>query len=192
MIITIGRECGCKGDTVGKALAKKFNIPFYDKNGIKELAKKSGAYDKYPNFFAEKPVNSLIYSIALEESVTTYDTPKKAFEMLLDEEDFVVIGRASNVAFKDRKEVIKLFISGDRKKRVEYIQKKHDISERKAEKLVSETDERRANYQSFYTGCDWGYSENYDLCLDVTKLGVDGVVAMVELYAERMGYGERK
>ena len=66
MIITIGRECGCRGDSVGKALAKKFNIPFYDKNAIKELAKKSGAYDKYPNFFAEKPVNSLIYSIAIE------------------------------------------------------------------------------------------------------------------------------
>ena len=43
MIITIGRECGCKGDTVGRALAKKFNIPFYDKKGIKELAIKSGA-----------------------------------------------------------------------------------------------------------------------------------------------------
>ncbi len=192
MIITIGRECGCKGDTVGKTLAKKFNIPFYDKNGIKELARKSGAYDKYPNFFAEKPVNSLIYSIALEENVDTYDTPKKAFDMLLDEEDFIVIGRASNVAFKDKKDVIRLFISGDRKKRIEYIQKKHDISERKAEKLVSETDERRSNYQSFYTGQDWGYSENYDLCLDITKLGVDGVVAMVELYAERMGYGKGK
>ena len=92
MIITIGRECGCKGDTVGRALAKKFNIPFYDKKGIKELAIKSGAYDRYPNFFAEKPVNSLIYSIALEESVSTYDTPKKAFEMLLKEKSFIVIG----------------------------------------------------------------------------------------------------
>lgn len=190
MIITIGRECGCKGDTIGRALAKKFNIPFYDKSGIKELAKKSGAYDRYPNFFAEKPVNSLIYSIALEESVDTYDTPKKAFDMLFGEEDFIVIGRASNVAFKDKKDVIRLFISGERKKRVRYIQKKHAISERKAEKLVSETDERRSNYQSFYTGRDWGYSENYDLCLDVTKLGVEGVVAMVELYAKRMGYAE--
>lgn len=42
MIITIGRECGCRGDSVGKALAKKFNIPFYDKNAIKELAKRVG------------------------------------------------------------------------------------------------------------------------------------------------------
>ena len=192
MIITIGRECGCRGDSVGKALAKKFNIPFYDKNAIKELAKKSGAYDKYPNFFAEKPVNSLIYSIAIEENVATHDTPEKAFDMLLDEENFVIIGRASHVAFSDKKDVIRLFISGERKQRIEYIRKKHDISERKAERLVAETDERRSSYQNFYTGTDWGYSENYDLCLDVTKLGVDGVVAMVELYAERMGYGKFK
>ena len=176
MIITIGRECGCRGDSVGKALAKKFNIPFYDKNAIKELAKKSGAYDKYP----------------IEENVATHDTPEKAFDMLLDEENFVIIGRASNVAFSDKKDVIRLFISGERKQRIEYIRKKHDISERKAERLVAETDERRSSYQNFYTGTDWGYSENYDLCLDVTKLGVDGVVAMVELYAERMGYGKFK
>ena len=51
MIITIGRECGCKGDTVGRALAQKFNIPFYDKKGIKELAIKSGAYDRYSELF---------------------------------------------------------------------------------------------------------------------------------------------
>ena len=41
-------------------------------------------------------------------------------------------------------------------------------------------------------GTTWGYSGNYDLCLDVTKLGVDGVVAMVELYVERMGYAGDK
>ena len=58
--------------------------------------------------------------------------------------------------------------------------------------LVDETDERRSNYQSFYAGTIWGYSGNYDICLDVTKLGVDGVVAMVELYAERMGYAGDK
>lgn len=187
MIITIGRECGCKGDTVGKALAERFNIPFYDKKGIKELAKKSGAYDKYPNFFAEEPVNSLIYSIALEENVDTYDTPKKAFDMLIDEENFIVIGRASNYAFKDKKDIIRLFVSGDKKKRVEYIKKKHDISEKNAEKLVTQTDAKRANYQNFYTGQDWGYAGNYDLCLDITKLGVEGVVTMVELYAKKTG-----
>ena len=112
--------------------------------------------------------------------------------MLLKEKSFIVIGRASNEAFKDRKDVIRLFISGDKKSRVNYIQKKHGISERKAENLVDETDERRSNYQSFYAGTIWGYSGNYDLCLDVTKLGVDGVVAMVELYVERMGYAGDK
>ena len=124
--------------------------------------------------------------------MSTYDIPNKTFEMLLKEKSFIVIGRASNEAFKDRKDVIRLFISGDKKSRVNYIQKKHGISERKAENLVDETDERRSNYQSFYAGTIWGYSGNYDICLDVTKLGVDGVVAMVELYAERMGYAGDK
>ena len=59
---------------------------------------------------------------------------------------------------------------------IHILQKKHGISERKAENLVDETDERRSNYQSFYAGTIWGYSGNYDICLDVTKLGVDRCV----------------
>lgn len=77
MIITIGRECGCRGDSVGKALAKKFNIPFYDKNAIKELAKKSGAYDKYPNFLLKSRLIRLFILLLLKRMLLRMIRRKK-------------------------------------------------------------------------------------------------------------------
>ena len=64
MIITIGRECGCGGNTIGRMLADNYGIPFYDKKAIIEIAKEKGIYERMPNFFAETPVNSLLYAIA--------------------------------------------------------------------------------------------------------------------------------
>ena len=50
MIITIARQCGCMGDQIGKALAEKYFIPFYDKDAVCRLAKEKGLYEKYPYF----------------------------------------------------------------------------------------------------------------------------------------------
>ena len=46
MIITIARQCGCMGDQIGKALAEKYFIPFYDKDAVCRLAKEKGLYEK--------------------------------------------------------------------------------------------------------------------------------------------------
>ena len=51
MIITIARQCGCMGDQIGKALAEKYFIPFYDKDAVCRLAKEKGLYEKYPYFY---------------------------------------------------------------------------------------------------------------------------------------------
>ena len=55
MIITIARQCGCMGDQIGKALAEKYFIPFYDKDAVCRLAKEKGLYEKYPYFYGEMP-----------------------------------------------------------------------------------------------------------------------------------------
>ena len=81
---------------------------------------------------------------------------------------------------------MRIFLCGDIDKRIKRIAEKHGISDRKARNLVEETDARRRNYHDYYSGENWGYSGHYDLCLDETKLGVDGVVCMVAAFVERM------
>ena len=185
MIITVARKCGCYGDTVGQELAKRYGIPFYDKERISELAKEKDIYDKYPDYYGEIPVNTLLYTISVtEEDDVLYDKPKKALESLIDGQDCVVLGRCGNYAFKDRKDKISIFLTGDDDKRIAHIAEKHGYSERKAANIVKETDDRRSSYHEYYSGEKWGLSDNYDLCVNVSKLGFDKTLKLIEDYID--------
>lgn len=186
MIITIGRECGCEAEDVAKLLSEKLNIPYYNKEEITEKAKEKNLYKKYPNFFKEKQVNSLLYSIAVGENDLTYKTPEKIFKELFREKEGIIVGRASNFAFKNDPDVVKVFLTGEKEKRIQKIKDKYDVSENKAKMIVEETDYRRRNYHNYYTGELWGNSNHYDLCICETKLGVSETANCIIDYIERM------
>lgn len=65
MIITIDRQCGCGGHRVGVLLAEKLGLELYDKKKLLEESKKIGKFEENSDFFDEKSVNSLLYSIAM-------------------------------------------------------------------------------------------------------------------------------
>ena len=77
MIITIGRECGCDGDEVAARLASKYGIACYTKKEIIRLAKEKGVYDKYPFFFGEKAIDSMMQSVSDDFVVKRRKTPEE-------------------------------------------------------------------------------------------------------------------
>lgn len=183
MIITIARECGCDGDKIGEKLAEHFSIPFYNKKKIQEIAEKSGVLEKFPTFFGEKETSDFLEAIAMDmDSDVIRSIPKKAMKAVITEPQGVLIGRCGNYVYNEQ--AIKVFLSGDKKKRVQTIKEKHGCTEREAARLVDKTDEKRSAYHNYYTGQEWGQAGNYDLCLDETALGVDGVVKMICTYIE--------
>ena len=185
MIITIARECGCDGDVVGKRLSELYGIPLYDKRAIIQLAKERGVYDRMPNFFREKPINSLLYAIAAGGGeLDMFQTPIRALKAVLGDQSCVLIGRCGNYAFRDRKDAYRIFLCADHEKRVENIARAHQSQRSRAEKLVDDTDDKRREFQKFYTGEEWGEASNYDICLDVGALGVDGTVRILRSFIE--------
>ena len=103
MIITIGRKCGCCGDEIGHALEQIYHIPFYDRSVISELAKGYGMYDRYPDFYGETPMDTLMYTISQTESENVfYETPKKALSEILDGKNCIILGRAEAYASKNK------------------------------------------------------------------------------------------
>lgn len=101
-----------------------------------------------------------------------HDDAVEALERLLDGQDGVVVGRASDFAVKNRNDAVRIFLCGDKTSRIKRIMDKHGISESKAKSLGEETDARRRSYYDYYSGENWGYSGHYDLCLDEVKLGM--------------------
>ncbi|MDO5549399.1 MAG: cytidylate kinase-like family protein [Eubacteriales bacterium] len=185
MIITIARECGCDGDTVGKRLAELYGIPLYDKRAIIQLAKETGVYDRMPNFFREKPINSLLYAIAAGGGeIDLFQTPIRALQAVLGDQSCVLIGRCGNYAFRDREDAYRIFLFAEHEKRVDRIERTHQTKRARAEKVVDDTDDKRREFQKFYTGEDWGEAENYDLSLDVGAVGVEGTVRIIRTFIE--------
>ena len=153
------------------------------------LSKEKGLYEKYPYFYGEMPLDMMLYADTMAGDDTTDNgkTPRKAMADIIGNENCVVVGRCGNNAFRHREDVISVFLTGNKEKRVELIEKKHNVSPKKAAKIVEDTDLRRRSYHNYYTGEEWGNAEYYDICIDVSKVGEDGALRLIEAYINETG-----
>lgn len=188
MIITIGREFGSGGHDIGEMLAKKLNLAFYDKEDLAENAKKLGFYDEVNSFYEEKPADSLLYVIAKEEDDGKLS--KKSFEHIKDvakEKPCVIIGRCANSIFRNEVDHISVFVHANIEKRIKRIASTNNINEKKAKKLICETDKKRAEFHNQYTGEKWGDSRGYQLSIDSGMIGIEQTVGLICDFIEARG-----
>lgn len=185
MRITIARECGCYGDEIGQVLADRLGVPLYNKKKLTEFAKEKGIYEHYPDYFGENSAGALLSAIAADdgEDSVVRKTPRKVLDQLLGtEKSFVLIGRAGNYAYRNEDTVVRVFLSGDKDARIAHLMEKHQISRHEAKKLIEKTEGRRREYHTYYTGEDWGYAANYDLCINDTRFGIEGTAEIILQY----------
>lgn len=186
MIITIARECGCYGDEIGQIIAKQLKIPLYNKKALTKLAEEKGVLERYPDYLGEKSAGTMLSVIAEddgEESVV-HKIPAKALKELIQEESFVLIGRAGNYAFRNDKNAVRVFLSGEKEARIAHLMETHKISKREAKALIEKTESRRKEYHTYYTGESWGYAANYDLCINDTRFGIEGTAEIILKYVQ--------
>ena len=104
-----------------------------------------------------------------------------------ESESFVIVGRCADYILKDHPGVVKVFIYADIESRIRRAISRHDIEPARAKQAIIKTDKNRANYYSFYSGQKWGQVENYDLCINTTKLDVDQAVKLITDYISIVG-----
>lgn len=174
MIITIARQCGSGGVSIGKMVSEHFDIPIYDKTALNKLAQSKGIYDKHANFLDERTVNSLLYAISRGDNVLDItSTPKEVLHEMIGDQDCILVGRCGNYVYKDREDATSVFLYGDLDKRIDVMMKRLSISEKIARKVVNDTDEERKTYHNYYTHQEWGAAENYNLNLDSFEEGFE-------------------
>ncbi len=198
-IITITRQFGSGGHEIGEALAKRLEIPFYDKELISLAAKKSGVAPEVFEQYDEKAANSLLYSLSvglynygngfssvgdLPVNDRLYILQHKIIKELADKENFVVVGRCADYVLRDHKNLVKVFIYADIDSRVKRAVDRHDIDPARSKQAVIKADKARANYYSFYSGKKWGLADNYDLCINSTNLSTQQAVEIILSYID--------
>ena len=207
-IYTIGREFGSGGQYVGEELAKRLGIKLYDNELLQQAAKDSGFCEEIFENHDEKPTNSFLYSLVMDTySVNGYSTASfldmplnhkvflaqfETIKKIAERESCVIVGRCADYALADHPDCINTFIKADMSFRIKMISKRANITENKAKDMIQKQDKQRASYYNYYTSKKWGDSKSYDLCLDSSKLGIDGCVDMILKFREIMDAKKNK
>ena len=192
MIITIARQCGSGGHEVAQILANKLGLELFDKNRLLEEARKLGKEDEFSDFFNERPVNSLLYGIAM--SFGNEKPMSKALDFIKEvtkDKNAVIIGRCANIIYKDNPEVMKVFLHGNEAWRVDYVAERDSVSRREALKNIKEVDEKRASFHKFCTGKEWEDASQYQLSIDTGKLDISDAANMIINYINAKNIGQK-
>ncbi len=189
MIITIARQCGCGAVRVGKLLAEHYGIPFYTRKNLLEMASERGVLDEMEAFFDERPVDELLFAMSSfgENRRSLTEKPLQTLADMIGEENCIIIGRCGNYIFKEREDLVSVFLRGSRHDRVENIQNEEKLSWEEAEEFVDHADDCRVAYHKYYTGLTWGNADDYDMCLNCTRLGTSNTADMIENYIKEIG-----
>ena len=195
-LVTLSRQFGSGGAEIGRKLAGRLGIPCYDKHVIQQAAEKSGISKEHFERADEKRTNSFLFSIAAAhyggsaspiqlEDIITDDrlfiyTAQAIKEMA--EKPCLIIGRCADDVLRDEENLIRIFVYADTDARVKRICELYDLSEKAAATLIKKTDKRRANYYNFYTSRTWGEAANYDICINSSRLGIDGTVEALHAF----------
>lgn len=197
LVITIGRECGSGGRVIGNCLAEKLNIKCYDKELLTLAAKQSGLCKELFETHDEKPTNSFLYSLVMDTYSMGYTTSSfldmplnhKVFlaqfdtiKKLAEEESCVIVGRCADYALAEHPNMVSVFICGDKEAKIKRISDLYKMPRDKAKDTITKTDKKRASYYNYYSNKKWGDAASYDLCLNSTKLGVEGTVDLILEY----------
>lgn len=190
-IITISREFGSGGRSIGREVANRLGIPFYDKELVEQVALESGFAPQFIEEHGERaPSRSrLAYAFShqgipgLMNGMSTADflwsIQCNVIMQLAEKGPCVIVGRNADYILKDRQDCLDVFIHADMDFRADRIVRLYGESEKSPEARLNEKDKRRmVNYQH-YTGRTWGQATNYDLCLNSAKLGIDKCVDMI-------------
>ncbi len=198
-IITIGRQFGSEGREIGEKLAERLGIPFYDKELLTRAAKESGFCEEMLQNHDERPTNSFLYNLVMDtysfgyNSASYSDMPIShkvflaqfdAIKKIAEEGPCVIVGRCADYALNDNPNCVKLFIFGDDDYKVKHIMERFNIDEKKARDMMVKKDKQRQSYYNYYTSKKWGRSDSYDLCINSSKLGVEGCVKLICQYVE--------
>ena len=204
-VITINRELGSGGRTVGEKLAEKLNVPFYDKALIKaleekyhltvdEIEKLKGQNNNWWSEFGRVVAigsglaRAHYYQTVIGEepelltNEEMFRAEKEILEGIAEDESCIIAGRCGFFVFRKHPNHLAILIQASLEHRIERVMKKQDTSRDKVEKIIRQVDKMRENYVNKYTGTSRYDTRNYDLVISMDGKTEDEVVDLIMNY----------
>ena len=181
IIITIAREYGSGGRYVGRLVAQKLGIKFYDKDIMVKLAEETGLSLDYIESNEQKRDNIANISSNIA-GLTTQDNlylEESKLIKSISSSSCVIIGRCADDILKDEKNILKVFIYSDMDDKIKRVTTHYNIDKKNALKEIKRINKLRSNHYKHYTGKNWGMPDNYDLCINSDLLGVEKTAEII-------------
>lgn len=197
-VITIAREYGSGGKTIGKLLAESLGVHYYDKELMRRASDESGINEALFAKADEKlkhPVLRMPGKSAYSGEITSpesadfvsaqnlFNYQAKVIREIAASESCVIVGRCADFVLKDNANVLRIYVHAPFEDCVRDTMRVHaELDRDGAEKFIRKMDKMRSDYYRYFTGRDWKNADNYDLCLSSAALGWDKCVALVRAY----------
>lgn len=185
-VITISREFGSGGRTIGKRVAEELGIPCYDNELLTKIAQDSGFNRDYIQETGEYAPGGFLSNTFSHRGSSPnnadylWQIQYKIISELAEKGPCVVVGRCADYILKDKADCLKIFIHADMAFRAKRIVEVYGEREQSPEQRIRDKDKRRAAYHRFYTDMKWGHAQNYDLTLNSGTLGIDRCVEIIK------------
>lgn len=206
-VITINRELGSGGRSIGEKLAKRLDVPFYDKaliQGLKEkydltieeIERLKGQKHNWwadfkrslkivPSYAAPQiiPTKSAIPDFLITDDIFRSET--EILKGIANDESCIIAGRSGFFVFRDHPNHLSILFQASMEYRINHILKKRDISREEAQKIINEVDNGRENYVKKYTGTSRYDTRNYDIVFNVDEHSEDEIVDLILQYIRK-------
>ena len=175
---------------MGKQLAEKLGVDYYDKELVKQIASASGFAPAYVEEHSDYARGRSAFSYGLFQSggsglLSAEDylwcVQRGVILDLAEKAPCVIVGRCADYILRERQDCLHAFLHADKAFRAERIVRLYGESEKAPEKRLDEKDSRRRVSYKHFTGGDWGMSQNYHISLSTSALGLE---TCVEILAE--------
>jgi len=202
-IITIGRELGSGGRTIGKMVANRLGIPYYDRELIDKAAENSGLTTQYIESSEQRITNSFLYNLAMGTSYgygilqnanrqtlplseQIYEAQREVITKFAAQGRCVIVGRCADQILAEREDVFRVFIYADMDKRILRGIQEYGMAKQTARKEIEKSDKERGRHYNIFTDKTWGDRHNYDLLLNSSKLDYENCAKIICNLAEEM------
>lgn len=199
-IVTISREFGSGGRSVGKRVAELMNVPYYDKELVKKVAVETGFDENFieqQGEYASPWKNLFSYAFAgsgirqpmngLSAEDFLWVIQCKVILDLAEQGPCVIVGRCADYILREREDVLHAFIHAATPFRADRVVRLYGMTDKDPEKRLEEKDKRRRAYYRHYTGCEWGMYTNYDLSLNTSLVGIERAARIIVDVAQSPG-----
>ena len=188
-VITISREYGSGGRFIGKLVAEKLGISFYDSEILTKASELTGISKVFLEGYDETKESAFtyaqgLYGMDMSIGQKVFLAQFEAIKNIAENESCVIVGRCAAYVLNDNENVGTVFICAPQEEKINRGITYYGLEPNKAASIINKKNKKRRSYYNFYTDKDWGNPSSYDLCIN-SKNGIETAVEAICAYTKR-------